>query len=91
MALVRVHTGLITMNLITVNPVQPEISHIRAMGARVIPSTTRGGRHNVVNAASKILFTPGPLALKVHQAMKDPPHPSNTRTFYTVAQDYRGA
>ena len=79
------------MNLIIVNPVQLQISHIRAMDARVIPSTTRGGRHNVVDAARKTLFTPDPFAMKVLQAMKDPPRPFNNRTFYTVAQDYHEA
>ena len=55
MVWVRVHAGPRTMNLIIVNPAQPQISHIRAMGARVILSTTRGGQRNVVDAASKTL------------------------------------
>ena len=54
MVLVRLHAGLITMNLITVNPVRPPISHIWAVGETVDRSTIRGGQHNVVNAARKI-------------------------------------
>ena len=91
MALVRVHAGLITMNLITVNPVQLQISHIRAMDETAMDSTTRGGRHNVVDAARKTLFTPDPFAMKVLQAMKDPPRPSNNHTFYMAAPDYHEA
>ena len=73
MVWVRVHAGLITMNLITVNPAQLQISHIRAMDETAMDSTTRGGRHNVVDAARKTLFTADPFAMKVHQAMKVPP------------------
>ena len=91
MVLVRVHAGLITMNLIAVNPAQPEISHIRAMDETAMDSTTRGGRHNAVNAASKTLFTPDPFAMKVLQAMKDPPRPSNNHMFYMAAPDYHEA
>ena len=79
------------MNLITVNPVQPPISHIRAVGDPVHRSTIRDGRPNVVDAARKTLFTPDLFVMKALQAMKDPPRPSNNRSFYTVAQDYRGA
>ena len=91
MVLVRVHAGLITMNLITVNLVQPQISHIRAVVGAVHRSTIRGGRTNVVNAARKTLFTPDPFAMKVLQAMKDPPRPSNNHTFYMAAPDYHEA